>query len=352
MEDNMLKIEKTAKKRDVLKNNSDRLKNLRKEFNFDGIVGNSFDIYEALKKVSKISHLNTTVLITGENGTGKELIAQAIHNNSMRRHKPFVTLNCGAIPDNLHESELFGHKRGAFTNAFYDKTGLLEEAHNGTLLLDEVRELTPSAQVKMLRFLQDGEMRRIGSNTSKIVDVRIIAVTNGNLKEDIKSKIIREDFYYRLNVVRIELPPLRKRIDDIQVLANFYLKKYYEKMQKPEMKISPQALSLLLDYKWPGNIRELKNAIEHAVIFNETTTITPTDFPEEISQTGNVKAIEVALKDNLSLLEVERGYILRALEKCGGHRKNTADLLGITKATLWRKLKEYNCESKEQLALS
>jgi len=328
------------------------LKELRDQFDFYGIIGESNEILKVLNVVSKVCKIDSTVLITGENGTGKELIARAIHANSKRKDKPLITLNCGAIPENLHESELFGHSKGAFTNAFYDKTGLLEEAHGGTLLLDEVRELSPSAQVKMLRFLQDGEIRKIGTNIAKNVDVRVVAVTNGNLKKDIRNKVIREDFYYRLNVIRVDLLPLRERVSDIPVLIDYYMDKYRGEMQKPDMKIAPKAVSLLMDYSWPGNIRELKNVIERAVVLNEGTIITQDDLPEEIISNESMIVLEKAFKNNLSLSEVEKGYILKTLEKCGGSKKRTADLLGITKTTLWRKLKEFDYNQKEQIVWS
>ncbi len=341
-EEILLNIERALEKKMLLDRVSLLERELKDKYNFEGIIGKSPEILEVLKTVSKVCRVDSSILITGESGTGKELIARAIHYNSPRRNKPIVTLNCGAVPENLHESELFGHKKGSFTGAISDKTGLIEEAHKGTLLLDEVGELSPSAQVKLLRFLQNGEIRRVGENMPRIVDVRIIAMTNKNLKDEVKSKKLREDFYFRLNVIQIHLPPLRERKSDIKLLINYYLKKFSEKMGKPDIKISRRAISLLENYKWPGNIRELENVLERAVALDEDGNITPYDLPDEISGEENIGIIEKAKKKKLSLAEIEKEYILQILEECKNNRKKTAELLGITKATLWRKLKQYN----------
>jgi len=321
---------------------------LKDKYDFDGIIGTSPEILNVLKMVSKVSAIDSTILITGDSGTGKELIAKAIHYNGKRKDSPAVVLNCGALPENLHESELFGHKKGSFTGAINDKVGLIEEAHKGTLILDEVGELSLTAQVKMLRFLQNGEIRRIGENVSKIVDVRIVAMTNKDLKKEIEEKRIREDFYFRLNVIQIHLPSLRERKRDIKLLINYYLKKFSEKMEKPEMKISRRATSLLINYKWPGNIRELENVLERAVALSENNLITPSDLPEDVSRESSVEVLGAAKNKKLSLAEIEKEYILQMLEECTGNRKKTAELLGITKATLWRKLKEYNITKKTE----
>jgi len=341
-EEILLNIERALEKKMLLDRVSLLERELKDKYNFEGIIGKSPEILEVLKTVSKVCRVDSSILITGESGTGKELIARAIHYNSPRRNKPIVTLNCGAVPENLHESELFGHKKGSFTGAISDKTGLIEEAHKGTLLLDEVGELSPSAQVKLLRFLQNGEIRRVGENMPRIVDVRIIAMTNKNLKDEVKSKKLREDFYFRLNVIQIHLPPLRERKSDIKLLINYYLKKFSEKMGKPDIKISRRAISLLENYKWPGNIRELENVLERAVALDEDGNITPYDLPDEISGEENIGIIEKAKKKKLSLAEIEKEYILQILEECKNNKKKTAELLGITKATLWRKLKQYN----------
>ncbi len=243
------------------------------------IIGRSPRIQRIFRFISKIAPTESAVLITGESGTGKELLARSIHYQSRRAHKPFLALNCGALPENLLESELFGHVRGSFTGATSDKKGLFEQADGGTLFLDEVGELLQPSQVKLLRVLQDGEVRRVGANVSVRVDVRIISATNRDLRADMEEGRFREDLYYRLNVFQIEIPPLRERREDIPLLAAYFLERYATKMKKAVSDFSPEAQELLLRYPYPGNVRELENAVQRAVALAEDVVIRPEDLP-------------------------------------------------------------------------
>ena len=314
---------------------------LRDKYSFEGIIGKSKKILNVLQLVSKVSKSDTTILITGESGTGKELIGKSIHFNSHRKDKPLVILNCSAIPENLHESELFGHKKGSFTSATFDKIGLVEEAEGGTLILDEVGELSPSAQSKLLRFLQNKEIRRVGETKSRIIDVRVVAMTNKNLKEEVKSKNFRSDLYFRLNVIPIFIPPLKDRSGDIKLLTHHFIKKYSMIRNEPEMKISRRALKLLMDYNWPGNVRELENAIERAATLCESDTIVPSDLPDDIYGEDDESSGKTD-RENLSLYDIEKEYIVEVYNKCNGNKSKAAEMLGISRATLLNKLKQYN----------
>ncbi len=313
---------------------------------FADIISASPVIDEVLKMVDQVARLDSTVLITGESGTGKELVARALHALSPRKDKPLVIVNCGAIPENLQESELFGHSKGAFTGAHADKRGLFDEAHGGTAFLDEVGELTPMAQVKMLRFLQDGEVRRVGTTASRNLDVRIIAATNRNLHKEVEGGAFREDLFYRLNVIPIELPPLRDRREDIPALALHFMRRIAERMDiRNPPPISPRAMDLLLKQPWRGNVRELENIMERASALDRDGIIGMDDLPFGDSHRNEDRIIDRARTSALTLAEIEKEYILEVLAECGGSRKNTAKRLGITTATLWRKLKLYEKES-------
>lgn len=312
---------------------------------FEGIVSASPAMNDVLKLVHQVARLESTVLITGESGTGKELVARALHALSPRKDKPLVIVNCGAIPENLQESELFGHTKGAFTGAHADKRGLFDEAHGGTAFLDEVGELTPMAQVKMLRFLQNGEVRRVGTTASRNLDVRIIAATNRNLEKSVEDGTFREDLYYRLNVIPVAIPPLRERREDIPPLAQHFVRGIAERMSKAQPpSISPRAMDRLLKQPWRGNVRELENIIERAAALDRDGVIGTDDLPFGESERTEDRLIDQARRSQLTLAELEREYILEVLAECGGSRKNTAKRLGITTATLWRKLKQYEKE--------
>ena len=318
---------------------------VRGQSHFEEIVCTSQAMDDVLRMVDQVARLDSTVLITGESGTGKELIARALHRLSPRKDKPLVIVNCGAIPENLQESELFGHTKGAFTGAYTDKRGLFDEAHTGTAFLDEVGELTPMTQVKMLRFLQDGEVRRVGTTASRNLDVRIIAATNRDLEKSVADGGFREDLFYRLNVIPIALPPLRERRDDIPLLAQHFVRGIAKRMGKAQPPaISPRAMDRLLKQSWRGNVRELENIIERAAALDRDGILGMDDLPFGESERNEDRLIDHARQSSLTLSQLEKEYILEVLTECSGSRKNTARRLGITTATLWRKLKQYEKE--------
>jgi two-component system response regulator HydG len=308
------------------------------------IIGRSPRIQRIFRFVSKIAPTESSVLLTGESGTGKELLARSIHFQSHRSSRPFLAINCGALPENLLESELFGHVRGAFTGASLDKKGLFEQADGGTLFLDEVGDLALPSQVKLLRALQEGEVRRVGSNTSVRVDVRILSATNRDLRKAMEAGAFREDLYYRLNVFQIEIPPLRERREDIPLLAAYFLEKIAGKMKKVLRGFSPDAQLLLMRYPYPGNVRELENAIQRAVALAEGDVIRPEDLPPRMREieTKRLEGPKTAteIQDGLTLAEVEAIYIRRALEQAGDNVSQAAKSLGISRSTLWRKMKK------------
>jgi DNA-binding NtrC family response regulator len=314
---------------------------VREDYSFHQILGKSKPMREVFDLIRRVADSQTNVLITGESGTGKELAAKAIHFNSDRRSGPFVPVNCAAIPEMLLESELFGHMKGSFTDAKGDKRGLFEESHGGTLFLDEISELPVMLQAKLLRAIQEKEIRRVGSTKSIAVDVRIIAATNLSLTDEVKAKRFREDLYYRLNVIEIRMPPLRERREDILLLVDAFLKKCAEAGRKAVKGIAESALALLVDYPWPGNVRELENVIERAVTLTRGEKVTPEDLPPAIhGSRGDRKVIDDAADRTLPLDEVEKEYILRILDKTGGNKYQAAQILGIDRKTLYRKLGE------------
>lgn len=311
----------------------------QRRFGFESIIGESKELLRVLEKVRKIAPTETTVLITGETGTGKELIAKAIHNLSRRADRPFISINCAAFPEQLLESELFGHAKGAFTGAISARRGLIEEAHGGTLFLDEIGDTPLSIQIKLLRTLEDKTIRRLGENRTITVDVRFIAATNRNLEEAIKRKEFREDLFYRLNVISIHLPPLRARRGDIPLLANHFLRVYSERERKPLTGFTEQAMSLLINYDFPGNVRELENIVEQAVAMASGEWITPAELPPSVrehSYNPPKKEIERALN------EVERDLIVEAIERNHWNLEKAAKDLGMSRTTLWRKMKKYD----------
>lgn len=321
---------------------------VRDRFHFGNIIGQSPKMVALYDLLEKVSPTKTNILITGESGTGKELVAKAIHYNSPRKEKPFVTLNCGAIPESLIESELFGHMKGAFTDAIATKKGLFEVADEGTIFLDEISELPLLMQVKLLRVLQDREFKRVGGTEDIRVDVRIIAATNKDLEEAVKEKRFREDLFYRLNVIQIKLPPLRDRKEDIQILANHFLKKYSQELSKAISKISPEALQILLNYGYPGNVRELQNIIERAVALEGSQELTPHHLSSYLSEQPLLKKgpIDIEIPNEGIDLEkmvedLERSLLLKALDRTKGIKKKAAELLHINFRSMRYRLEKY-----------
>ncbi|HXG31324.1 MAG TPA: sigma-54 dependent transcriptional regulator, partial [Thermodesulfobacteriota bacterium] len=315
---------------------------------FEEIVFASEKTKEVLDFAKRVSEYKTTVLITGESGTGKELIARAIHSSGPRRDRVFVAINCAAIPESLLESELFGYVKGAFSGANHPKRGLFEEAHGGTLFLDEIGEFPIHLQTKLLRVLQDEEIRRLGDTKTVKVDVRIIAATSRDLSRDVKRGSFREDLFYRLNILHIHIPPLRERKDDIPCLVEYFIGKYNEKLNRSIKGVSPKVMSELLDYPWYGNVRELENVIERAIILSDSDLITRVDLGIRENATR-----ETTPSDSLSLEEawarLEKAYIEKALSQTGGNRTRAARLLGLSRRSLLYKLKRYGYQgSKEE----
>jgi two-component system response regulator HydG len=305
----------------------------------DHPIARSRAMRDILELAERVAAADTTVLLTGESGTGKEVLARLIHKRSRRREGRFVGVNCGALPEPVLESELFGHVRGAFTGAVADKRGLFEEAHHGTLFLDEIGEAPPAIQVKLLRALQEREIRRVGATTSVKVDARVVAATNRDLEEAVARGNFRQDLYYRLNVITIGLPPLRERREDIVPLAQVFLRRYARAQGKALSAISGEALERLVAHPWPGNVRELENVIERAVVLATGNRITLAELPTALQTPATSGRVDVGAP--LPLAELERRVILTALERNHGNRTRTAKELQISGHTLWRKLKAY-----------
>jgi two-component system response regulator AtoC len=345
--DEVVLVLRKAEERERLARENRRLRReLAEEYRQDGLVGSSEALQEVMRQVRKVAPLKTTVLLTGESGTGKELVARALHELSPRASFPFVAVNCGAIPAELIESELFGHVRGAFTDASRDKKGLAAEADGGTLFLDEIGELPPALQVKLLRFLQDEEVRRVGDIRSEKVDVRVVAATARDLQRAVREGQFREDLFYRLHVVGIRLPPLRERPDDVPLLVEHFLAKYRRlRGDAPLAGVSPEALEALRSYRWPGNVRELEHVVERAVVLADGPEIREEDLPDELRAAPR-PAPPVALPaGTLSVKRatraVEEQLIRQALEQTGGNRTRAAELLELSYRALLYKIKEY-----------
>ena len=325
-------------------------KELVKEYSFQNMVGNSAPMHAIFDLVRRVSQSPTNVMITGESGTGKEVVAKAIHYNGPLKDKPFVTINCGAIPENLMESEMFGHKKGSFTGAIADKVGLFEVADSGTLFLDEVGELPLSIQVKLLRAIQERIIRRVGATDDMKVEVRIIAATNRNLEDMVAKGTFRQDLYYRLNVINIRTPSLRERPEDIPLLANHFLKKYNDKLNKVIATISTEAMDILKKYNYPGNVRELENMIERTVALEAGSTILPESLPPMVNTSSGRKMassneIEVG-EDGLDLDKVvgqiEKELLVKAIHSAGGVKKKAAKLLKISFRSMRYRIEKYN----------
>lgn len=308
----------------------------------DNLIGESHQMKEIYSLINTVAQTDTTVLILGESGTGKELVAKAIHLNSKRKYFPLVTVNCGALPESLLESELFGHEKGAFTGAHYRRKGKFEMANGGTIFLDEIGTISNKVQVELLRVIETKQFTRVGGSETISSDFRVIAATNENLDELVKEGVFREDLYYRLNVFTIHIPPLRERIEDIPLLANYFLKKFTTSMNKKITGISDEAMSFMLKYKWPGNVRELENAIERAVVVCRTDKIQLEDLPFRISNNSLYSEVE-----DKSLSEIEKRHIALVLKENNWNISKSAEDLKIDRVTLYNKIKKYGLRKPE-----
>jgi DNA-binding NtrC family response regulator len=336
-------VHKSLSTRELAKEVEQLRSQMNRTYGFENIIGKSKEMLEIFRVIKQVADSKATILVTGESGTGKELIARAIHYQSSRREKPFVTINCAAIPEALIESELFGHERGAFTSAYEKKIGRFELAHGGSLFLDEIGELSLSTQAKMLRFLEEKEFTRVGSAKNIKVDVRLISATNKNLEESIKKGDFREDLYYRINVVPIHVPPLRDRKEDITLLANHFVKAFYEENQRGPDRISKDTMDLLVSYEWPGNVRELENLIERVTALSTAESITPEDLPVNVRESVRASRLKDAvLGGEISLTkaveEFEREIIVDGMRRANFVQSKAATRLGISRRILKYKL--------------
>lgn len=340
LEEIKLTVKRAFEQRRLINENRLYRQELIEKYQFKNVIGRSPQMLQVYKTIAKVANTKSTVLLYGERGTGKELIARSIHYNSQRKEKPFIPVDCGSLTETLMESELFGHVKGAFTGAFTSKKGLIEEADGGTLFLDEVSNLSLSTQAKFLRFLQEHEIKRVGGIESIKVDVRIIAATNQLIEPLVKRERFREDLFDRLNVVSISLPPLRERKEDIPLLANYFLQKFSEENGKKISHISPEVLEILTEYSWPGNVRELEHTIERAVIFARNPIILPEDLPKKFLEEKKGEEREIATERLLTLRELEKRYVLKVLKETGGNKKKASEILGIDRTTLYRILEK------------
>jgi DNA-binding NtrC family response regulator len=337
-EDILQTVRHACERRELFRENRYLRRELKRRYNFDQIIGRSDALAEVFRLVEKIAATSSSVLIQGESGTGKELVARAIHYNSPRADGPFIAINCGALPENLLEPELFGYVKGAFTGANINKPGLLRASSGGTLFLDEVGEMPPSLQVKLLRALQEREFIPLGSTKPEAFDARIITATNKNLEDEVAAHRFREDLYYRLSVIALTLPSLRERREDIPLLVRYFVEKYTRALGIPEKKVSDEAMQRLINYEWRGNVRELQNAMERAVALSDAE-IEVAHLPQKVRET--TLAIRDLSGQTLTLEELERRYILDILAREQDDKARAAELLGIDLSTLYRKLKRY-----------
>ncbi len=351
--DEVLLTLKKAEERERLKEENlrlqDRIKRIEQKYSFGKIVARSEAMAQVFDLVSRVADHKTTVLITGESGTGKELIAKAIHSSGVRKSEQMVSINCGGIPENLLESELFGYKKGAFTDAVKDKPGLFEEANRGTIFLDEIGELPPPLQVKLLRVLQEEEITPLGSTASRKIDVRVIAATSKDLRKEMGKGGFREDLFYRINVMPIHIPPLRERRGDIPLLVGHFIDLFNKKLNKDIEGLSSEAMSTLMTHNWPGNIRELENVIERSIILVKDRLITPSELPPSMMAGYDIHT-HVEPEQNLSIKKaskrLECDLIKKALELTGGNRTRASKILEISRPILISKIKEYGLQGK------
>ena len=320
---------------------------LQTENSFHGILGASASMQQVFDLISNASHSDAPVIIFGESGSGKELVAKAIHNTGARRQKPYVKVNCAALAESLLESELFGHVKGAFTGAYRSREGRFEAAHGGDIFLDEIGDLPLSTQVKMLRVLEEKVVERVGDNRPIHIDARIISATNRNLKQLVEEGGFREDLFYRINVIPIMVPPLRERVGDIPLLADSFFRRIQLKNDKKIMGISNEAMELLMTYAWPGNVRELKSAFEYAFVSCQELVIQPYHLPPAVHQTQPL--VEKNKKDPLNRKEMKKKELIEALESAGGNQSRAAEILGISRVTVWNRMKRYGITAQKKI---
>ncbi|HER00565.1 MAG TPA: sigma-54-dependent Fis family transcriptional regulator [candidate division Zixibacteria bacterium] len=347
-----LTIKKVLEKEQIARENKELKKELSRNHSLDSFIGNDPKIIKMKEMIQRLAKTDSNALILGESGTGKDLVANAIHYHSNRVGKPFLTLNCAAIPETLLESELFGYKKGAFTGALKDKEGVFKAAHTGTLFLDEIGNTSPAIQMKLLRVLDDQVIMPVGSTQTIKVDVRLVAATNANLEEEVMAKHFREDLFYRLNVFTVQIPPLRERRDDIVLLVDHFVKMYCRKMGIKAKEVNPDALDILLGYEWPGNVRELENTIERSLVVSTSDKITADDLPDKVSGrvlTGHSAVPEVQESvqtgdqgESPTLESIEKAYIFWVLNQTGWNKTRAAKILGIDASTLYRKIDRYD----------
>lgn len=340
-----LLVKRALERREISLQNSVYRKEIEGKTTFENMIGKSHEIQKVFDLVKKVAPSKASVLITGESGVGKEMIANALHNLSPRKDKPFIKVHCAALSDSLLESELFGHEKGAFTGAIAMKRGRFELAHEGTIFLDEIGEISQNVQVKLLRVIQERKFERVGGEETLDVDVRIIAATNRNLEEEIKKGNFREDLYYRLNVVNINVPPLRERKDDIPIMVNNFIRKFSKENNKNITTVDTKAKNALYSYDWPGNIRELRNCIEGAVVIAEGNTLRLEDFPPAVRKSQENSSISIPAGTDMDT--AEKIIIRETLLFCHGNKSKTAQVLGIGRKTLHRKLLEMNLVSED-----
>ena len=334
-----LLVERALEKQTLVLQNQDLRSKLEDKFHFKNIIGRSKEMVKIFELIRHIAPYDSSVLIFGESGTGKELIANAIHYNSLRASLPFIKVSCASLSEGIIESELFGHERGAFTGAIASRKGRFEMAHQGTLFLDEVEDIPPGTQIKLLRVLQEGEFERVGGNKTLKVNLRIIAASNRDLQEEVRNGSFREDLYYRLNVVNIRLPALRERKEDIPFLVNFFIEKFNQKYHMKVKGISQRAMKLLMDYGWSGNVREMENTIESGMVIHSPDAIDSQHLPDEIREFKKRPEV-VSFKIGTPLEEVEREMLVQTLRMTKGNKRRAAQLLGINVRTIHRKIEE------------
>jgi len=337
-----LLIERLAEHKGLIEENISLHQKLEERYRFENIIAKSPRMKQVIEVIKVVAKSNATVLITGESGTGKELVARAVHSQSYRKDKPFIAVSCAALPETLLESELFGHEKGSFTGAHAQRKGKFETANKGTIFLDEIGEMSANIQVHLLRVLEEKEFSRVGGNELIKVDVRVVSATNKDMKQAVADGQFREDLYYRLNVVTIELPPLRERKEDIPLLAQHFLKKFAMENQKEITGFSPEATDFLLKYEWPGNVRELENAIERAVILAKSPYIESADLPQESL------TLAQSVLSGKNLEEIEKGHIINVIDETGGNYSKAARILGISRATLYNKIRAYQLSIKNR----